>query len=367
MQINKVLFIGNTAWSMYNFRRSLFSELINQNYKVFVVSPQDNYYQDKLKELGCCCITLDISSKGVNPVTDIKLFFDIRKVLKQTKPDFCFFYTIKPNIYGCLAAKSLNIKHIAIITGLGYTFINHNIISLIAMKLYKYSLKSAYKVWFLNSEDKDIFTQNKLVKESNTSILKGEGIDLSHFTLSDLPLKTSFLLIARMLWDKGIGEFVEAAKKLKNKYPEIEFNLLGFIGVDNPSAIPQKQVDEWSSNNIINYLGSTTDVRPFIKNCSCLVLPSYREGIPISLLEGAAMGRPIITTNAVGCKEAVDHNINGFLCKVKDADDLANSMEKIIKMSIEEKTQMGIAGRKKMENEYDVRLIIKQYLDTLNH
>ena len=365
MHIKNILFVGNTAWSMYNFRRSLFSKLITLNYTVTVVSPEDEFYQNKLSELGCNCISLNIASKGINPFTDIKLIWDLKAILKQIKPDFCFFYTIKPNIYGSIAAKSLNIKHIAIVTGLGYTFINNNIISLVAKTLYKYSLKSASEIWFLNSEDKETFFKYKLVDKTKASILKGEGIDLSHFTCTPLPLNTSFLLIARMLWDKGVGEFVKAAKILKEKYPEVSFNLLGFIGVDNPSAISKKQIDEWTSSGIINYLGSTTDVRPYIKECNCLVLPSYREGVPVSLLEGAAMGRPLIATNAIGCKEAVDSGINGYLCNLKDAVDLAKAMEQIIRMSPEEKSKMGMAGRNKMEKEFDVKLVINRYIDIL--
>lgn len=365
MHIRKILFVGNTAWSMYNFRRSLFSKLLTLNYDVTVVSPEDEFYQNKLKELGCNCITLDIASKGVNPFIDGKLILNIKKILVEVKPDFCFFYTIKPNIYGSIAANSLNINHIAIITGLGYTFINNNIISIVAKKLYKFALKSASQIWFLNSEDKEIFIKYKLVDKSKTSILKGEGIDLNHFCCTDLPKKTSFLLIARMLWDKGVGEFVDAAKLLKSKYPDVNFNLLGFVGVDNPSAISNKQIDEWTSSGVINYLGSTTDVRPYISECSCVVLPSYREGVPVSLLEGAAMGRPLITTNAVGCKEAVDHGINGYICNIKDVNGLAKCMEQIILMSPDERLNMGLKGRKKMEREFDVNLVINRYIDVL--
>jgi glycosyltransferase involved in cell wall biosynthesis len=228
--------------------------------------------------------------------------------------------------------------------------------------------KDHWKFGFLIEDNKTHFLQSNLVKQNKTFVLKGEGIDLTHFFYSiERDTTVSFILIARILWDKGIGEYVEAARGIKRTYPNVRFKLLGFIGVDNPSAISKEQIELWANDGFVEYLGATDNVRPFIENSSCIVLPSYYgEGIPVCLLEGAAMGRPLITTNSVGCKETVDDGISGFLCKPRDAKDLALAMEKIILMSSKERITMGMAGRKKMENEFDINLVVKQYLRTLN-
>ncbi|KAA6349621.1 N N'-diacetylbacillosaminyl-diphospho-undecaprenol alpha-1 3-N-acetylgalactosaminyltransferase [termite gut metagenome] len=366
--MSKILFIGNTAWSMYNFRRVVFSRLISIGYSITIISPEDFVFQEKLRELGCNCLSLNISAKGINPLNDIKLASRIRVIIHKVKPDFCFFYTIKPNIYGSIVVGAMHIPHIAVTTGLGYIFLNTNIISFIAKRLYKFAFKNPLEVWFLNEDDKDSFLQANLLKERKAFVLKGEGVDLNHFSYSmERNTTVSFILIGRMLWDKGVKEYVEAAKELKRIYPNVKFKLLGFIGIDNPSAISKIQIEMWIKEGIVEYLGTTDDVRPFIEESSCVVLPSfYREGVPLSLLEGAAMGKPLIATNAIGCKETINDGITGFLCKPKDSKDLALAMKKIILMSHEERVFMGMAGRKKMENEFDVNLVVKQYLRTLN-
>ena len=365
--MKKILFMGNTAWSMYNFRRVVFSDLLSLDYIIYIVAPLDIKFQEELEKLGCKFISLEIKAKGTNPFRDFILIFQIKKILEKVQPDFCFFYTIKPNIYGSIAASMLRIPHIAIITGLGYTFINHNLISYIAKCLYKIALVKAKEVWFLNQDDKETFVSKKIVKRTKVRLLPGEGIDLNRFSKKPMVLDVSFLLMARMLWDKGIGEFVEAAKFIKQRYPDTRFCLLGFIGVDNPTAIPKEQIEEWCSMGLVEYLGVTSDVRPFIENCSCVVLPSYREGVPVSLLEGAAMGRPLITTDVAGCKEAVEDTVNGYLCKVKDVETLVSAMEKIILMSMEQRVIMGEAGRVKMQCEFDIKLATERYINTLHY
>lgn len=362
----KILFIGNTAWSMFNFRRGLFRELVGLGYQLFVVAPYDKTYFEKLEDIGCSCLSVNLSAKGTNPIKDFLFYRSLVKILRKICPDFCFFYTIKPNIYGSLAATRLKIPCIAITTGLGYTFLNDNLVSKIAQILYRVALKKVEQVWFLNVDDRQNFIDAQLVEREKTVILKGEGVDVMEFELKPFPQTVSFLLMARMLRDKGVCEFVEAAQKLKKKYPNVVFNLLGFLGVENPSAISASQMNEWCATGAISYLGATADVKPYIQNSTCIVLPTYREGIPFSLLEGAVMGRPLIATDVTGCKDVVEDGVNGFLCLPKNVDSLLDAMEKIILMSPERRVEMGQQGRQKVEQEFNVSLVIDQYLSVLN-
>ena len=275
----KIIFAGNTAWGMYNFRKPILQHFVKNNNEVIIICPKDETYQEQLQSIGCQCYTVDMEAKGYNPIKDMKTMWQIRRILKKEKPDCCFFYTIKPNIYGSMAAASLNIPYIPITTGLGYVFLVNNFISRIAKILYKIAFRRAKQVWFLNQDDVNAFKKEKLIDENKISILKGEGIDVNQFEVHHTNKEISFLLVARMLWDKGVGEYVEAAKILKAKYPNTKFKLLGFLGVDNPSAISKEQMDEWVKEGNIEYLGTTNNVKPFLYDASCIVLPSYREGI----------------------------------------------------------------------------------------
>lgn len=363
--MNHIILVGNTAWSMYNFRGNLMSFLVKKGYRVSVLSPYDKDFFPLIESTGAKCYDLPLSAKGTNPITDLLLIWRIRRYIKKLKPDFAFFYTIKPNIYGGLAARICKIPFIPVTTGLGYTFIVDNWVSKLARKLYKFSFKGAKQVWFLNNDDKKDFLKYKILQEEKTFILKGEGVDTHRFSVKEMPSKTSFLLMARMLWDKGVGEYVEAARLLKKDFPEVSFNLLGFLNSDNPSAINEEQMKEWVEEGVVNYLGVTKNVVPFIEQTTSLVLPSYREGIPVSLLEAASMGRILIATNAVGCRDAVDDAVNGFLVPVKDANSLSEAMRKVILMNHEEQVAMGLAGRKKVEQEFADELVMKVYENVL--
>ncbi|MFQ2723903.1 glycosyltransferase family 4 protein [Aeromonas caviae] len=267
---------------------------------------------------------------------------------RKLNPDFIIHYTIKPNIYGSLAAKIAGIPSLAITTGLGYTFVNDNFIAKIARQLYKMAFRYPKEVWFLNEDDRQAFLAYSLVSENKAKLLHGEGVNVSHFS----PISssagnnpTTFVLIARMLWDKGIGEYIEAARVIKSKYPKTHFQLLGACDVPNPSFISREQIGIWESEGIVEYLGTTDDVRTVIANVDCVVLPSYREGIPRTMLEAAAMAKPLIVSDAPGCKDVVIHGKTGFLCKVKNSYSLAAVMELIINQSTQERVDMGMAGR----------------------
>ncbi len=365
--MEKLILTANTSWSMIKFRYGLMKEL-SRNYDLYIVAPKDDLTCE-IEKLDCTYIDINIDNKGSNPLRDIKLTDDLYKLYKKINPDLVIHYTIKPNVYGSIAAKLANIKSFSVIPGLGYTFINDNLVARIAKILYKIALKFPKKVFFINHDDKNEFISRGLVDKNKVDILPGEGVDTNSFK----PFKKKkeddkfrFLLIARMLYDKGVGEYVEASKILSNKYPEVEFGLLGYLDVDNPKAISNVQMDEWTKQDNVKFYGSTNDVKGFIVESDCVVLPSYREGISMTLLESSAMEKPIIATNVVGCRDVVDDGINGYLCEVKNAKDLATKMEKMMDLSEEQRMQMGKKGREKVLEEFDERIVINKYLQNIN-
>jgi len=352
---------------MIKFRNGLIKKLIDLGYDTTVVSPYDKHI-DEILLLGAKYKNINIENKGSNPFKDFKLIFDLKKIYHEISPDLIIHYTIKPNIYGTLAARLVGIKSISFVSGLGYAFINRGIISIIAKKLYRFSFRFPSKVIFINQDDLNTFVNSQLVNYKKTLLFPGEGINTDIFTptvSTKSNSKFQFLLIARMLWDKGVSEYVEAAKKLKITYPNIEFALLGYLDVANPKAISREQMDSWVEKKIVQFYGSTDDVKTYISNADCIVLPSYREGLSMTLMESASMCKPIIATNVAGCKDVVDHGINGFLCEVKNAEDLAEKMEMMLQLSEYERKAMGEAGRAKMINEFDESIVIGKYLKVL--
>jgi len=364
----KIAIVSNTSWYIFNFRMNLINGLISKGYEVIAIAPHDEY-SNKLKESGINkFIELKIESGGINPFEDIHTLYRLYKIYQGEKPDIVFHFTPKPNIYGTIAANKLQIPAVNNISGLGRIFINRTIITHIVKILYRYSQKRATKVFFQNKDDLALFLSENLIQEQKCDVLPGSGVNIQQFIPKVLVKKDStfrFILIARMLWDKGVGEYVEAARILKTKYSHLEFQLLGFLDVQNPSAISSGKMNEWVNQGLVNYLGTTDRVGDFLEKADCVVLPSYREGTPRSLLEAASMAKPIITTNSVGCKEVVDDGINGFLCKVKDATDLAEKMEQMILLNEDERLEMGKRGREKMIREFDEKIVIQKYLDTV--
>jgi len=374
MNNKKIAFVANTAWSMFNFRHGLLSRLINDGYQLTIIAPCDEF-SDKLQEMGCAVVHLPMEPKGTNPLQDLKLVYTLYGLYREIAPNFIIHYTIKPNIYGSLAAKLANISSIAITTGLGYTFLNENVVAKVARLLYRLAFSFPKEIWFLNEDDRQEFLQHHLVSKYKAILLHGEGVDLEHFapqaiahgaTESDETKSIRFLLIARMLWDKGIGEYVAAARMVKQRYPQAIFQLLGACDVSNPSVITREQIRLWEEEGLVEYLGTTDDVRPFIANTDCMVLPSYREGIPRTMIESASMGKPLIVTDVPGCRDVVIPNQTGLLCSVKDAAALAHCCEKIINMDAEQISKMGEAGRAFIASKFNEELVISQYIKVLN-
>jgi len=363
----KIVIVSNTSWSIFNFRFQLAKDLKYFGYDVILIAPHDKYSHRLSSEFEYH--NINMNNKGTNPKEDIKTTIEFYKLYKGIKPDVVLHYTIKPNIYGTIACNILGIKTINNIAGLGTLFVNQNFVTQIAKCLYKYSQKKAGKIFFQNKDDFHMFTDENLVDITKCDILPGSGVDTNKFVPGKYIKKDDtfkFLLIGRMLWDKGIGEYVAASKIIKEKYQNVEFQLLGFLDVINNSAISNIQMQEWIGAGLVNYLGVSDNVSNEIEKADCIVLPSfYREGTPRTLLESASMAKPIITTNNVGCKDVVDDGINGYLCEIKNVKDLVEKMEMIINLSEEERNKMGQAGREKMINEFDEKIVINKYLETI--
>ena len=362
----KAVIALNTAWNLLNFRAGLIRALVDSGYEVVAVAPPDEYVT-RLVALGCRFVPLPMDNQGTHPGRDLLLLWRFYRLLRRERPDVYLGYTVKPNVYGSLAAHALGIPVINNIAGLGAVFIKDTWLTRLVRGLYRLALSRSAKVFFQNDDDRHMFVSGGLVAAAVTARLPGSGIDLAKFAPVSLPGESPirFLLIARMLWDKGVGEFVEAARILKRRSVSADFCLLGFLDVQNPAAISRQQMDQWVAEGVVRYLGVTDDVRAEIAAADCVVLPSYREGTPRTLLEAAAMGRPIVTTSAVGCREVVDDGLNGYLCRPRDAVDLADKIARMAALSPAEREAMGLHGREKVEREFDEQIVVGEYLEAV--
>ncbi len=366
--MNLIAITSNTSWYLYNFRKNTILSLLNSGYRVIAIAPYDEY-SNRLSDLGCEFIHVDIDQGGTNPVKDIKTFIKLFRIYLKLRPSVVLNFTPKNNIYSTLSAKLCKAKVINNIAGLGMVFINESITAKLARFLYRVSQRKADKIFFQNEDDRKLFLDNKLADVSVTDRLPGSGVDLTRFTLqpADDDGVIRFLLIARMLYDKGIGLYVEAARTLKAKYGDgVEFQLLGFVGVNNPSAVTEAEMQAWVDEGIVNYLGVSDSVEEDIEKVDCMVLPSfYREGVPKSLLEAGAMGKPIVTTDNVGCRETVDDGVNGYLCELRSTESLTAKLELMIQMTHEQRLEMGCQSRLKIEREFDEQIVINKYLNAV--
>lgn len=383
----------NTSWNIYNFRLGLLEALREAGYRIVVIAPRDEY-SEKLQSMGFEYYNIDINNKGTNPIEDAKLVYAFYKIYKKLAPDIILQYTIKPNIYGSMAAGILNIPVISNISGLGTVFLNDGISSKIAQLLYRIALKVPKKVFYQNAHDRALFIESKLVKEAKTDLLPGSGIDTEKFkpveaTDRDSGKPFRFLFIARLVKDKGLIEYVQAAQILSAKEGgeqkqendtttkqdsgyesritnhQAEFCILGAFYHGNPTAITKGEMQAWEEEGSVKYLGTSDDVKSLITEADCVVLPSYREGLSRVLLEAASMAKPIITTNVPGCQEVVEDGFNGYLCNKKDSNSLAKQMKKMIALSADQRKEMGENGRKKVTKEFDEKIVIEKYIKAI--
>ena len=371
MKHKTIAIVINTSWNIYNFRIGLLKALQKEGCRVVAIAPTDAYSK-KLEELGIKHYNIEINNKGTNPVEDAKLIFAFRKCYKEITPDVILQYTIKPNIYGSMAAGMLGIPVISNISGLGTVFLDNSFSSKIARFLYRIALKVPQKVFYQNAHDRELFVESGLVNKEKTDLLPGSGIDTEKFKPEVVRNESDggvrFLFIARLVKDKGIVEYVTAAKKILSTIdyqPTTECAVLGAFYSGNPTAITEEEMKVWEEEGIVTYLGTSDDVGSVISEYDCIVLPSYREGLSRVLLEAASMAKPIIATDVPGCREVVDDGVNGYLCEVKSADSLVKQMEKMAALSDEARMEMGRRGRMKVVSEFDEQLVIEKYLGAI--
>ncbi|MFS1511164.1 glycosyltransferase family 4 protein [Chengkuizengella sp. SCS-71B] len=362
--MQKILILANYARGLYNFRFELIQRLINDGYKVYISLPE-SIEDEKVKiisKTGAKLIQTYINRRGINPIEDLKLMYRYKKIIKDVDPDLILTYTIKPNIYGTIAAARFNKPVIMNITGLGHSFYN-NKLSIIVKKLYKYACNTTKMIFFQNEHDHSIFVTNNIVEHSKTKLVKGSGVNLNKFT----PLEDNnsdevvrFLFIARIMKEKGIEEYLEAANRLSKKYSNVQFQILG--GFEE-----EKYVNIIKDHQHIQYLGFSNDVREEIKKVDCIVHPTYFEGMSNVLLEGAAMGKPLIASNVPGCKEIIEEGYNGYLCEARSIESLENKLNQFIALNSEEKKVLGENSRKKVKSEFDRNIVIGHYMTTIKN
>lgn len=365
--MKKIAIVANSTWNIYNFRINLIRKFRLQGYRVIVIAPVDEYIHYLNESHFTKHIPLThLSPQSKNPFKDLLLIRELYQIYKEENPDLVLHYTIKPNIYGSIAARWAGVRCMSTVTGLGYTFLNHGVYTRIAKSLYKFAFKSNSKVIFHNHDDQRLFQKLNLIPDEISKVIKGSGVNSDFFR----PLRRKknkdkfiFLFVGRLLYDKGIVEYIQAALKVKPIIKNAECWVVGELNTKNPSNIPKKKLLQWVENRYIRYWGATNDIRNFIKDVDVIVLPSYREGMPRAVLEGMAMGKPILTTNVSGCREAVEDNVNGYLVPIRDSISLAEAMVKIYNLDEDKFTEMGRESRKKVLSEFDEKIINQSYLD----
>jgi glycosyltransferase involved in cell wall biosynthesis len=359
-----IVLSANSDWNIANFRPGLIQALRGAGFEAVVIAPQDPAADSRMRELDVERIPIRIDRAGLNPAADLRLHLEYRRLLGRIRPAAYLGFTIKPNIYGSMAAASLGIPAIPNVSGLGTAFIRRGPLQAMVTMLYRVGFSKAPVVFFQNDEDRSLFVERRIIRTDRSRVLPGSGIDLSRFTPSP-PAEgaPTFLLVARLLRDKGIAEFVEAARSLRSA--GMRFQLLGPIDEGNRTAIKRAELESWVAEGAIEYLGTTDDVRPFIAAATAVVLPSYREGMPRSLLEAAAMARPMIAADVPGCRDLVENDVNGYLCAARDSGSLASVMRRMAALSPERGLAMGAAARTKVQEQFGEERVIQAYLEVL--
>ena len=359
----RILILANHDVGLYNFRKELLERLLVEGHEVFVSCPQgDNI--EKIINMGCNYIETEFNRHGMNPLNEVKLLNHYKEIMREINPDIVFGYTIKPNIYGSLAAKKYDIPFVANITGLGTAVEAPGFLQKVIIRMYKNAFSDIQTVFFQNKENRQFFIDNNIAVDKH-KMLPGSGVNLEHFYLQEYPSTDNFIefvFISRIMKEKGIDQYLEAAEYITQKYPNTKFHICGFCEDEY-----EETLEDYQNRGIIEYHGMVSDVREILKITHCTVHPTYYpEGLSNVLLESAASGRPIISTNRSGTRETIDDGVNGFLIEEKKTEDLIEKIEKFIKLTFKDKQKMGKHGRKKVEVHFDRNYIINAYLRELD-
>lgn len=373
----RIAVVANTAWYLLNFRGGLMRQLVEAGHIVVAVAPPDENVES-IQRLGILFEGVPISGGGTNPWIELRSVIGLHSAFRKHGIELVLSYTPKGNLYSALACIVRGITFVPNVSGLGRSFIRRSFVTRVVSALYRLTFGKARHVFFQNNEDRQIFIDAGFVRADQSERLPGSGVDLGKFAFSPLPamslddaahaefVPTCFLMVARMMWDKGVGEFVEAARQVRSRYPHVRFVLLGFVDVDNPSAVSRARMDEWVREGVIEYQPPVKDVRPAMIAADSVVLPSYREGVPRTLLEAAALGRPVIATDVPGCRDTLVDGETGLLCRVMDAADMADKLERFVRMSRERRAKMGAAGRRFVEVHFDERIVLNRYAELVD-
>ena len=365
MAKKKVLLAGNSEMVIFRFRKELIERLLQEDCEVFVSFPKTQFGDGETisQKMGCHFIETPIASHGTNPVTDLKLLLFYRRMLKRVQPDMVFTYTIKPNVYLGMACGQLGVPCVMNVSGLGTAVENPGLLQLVTLTLYRLATRKAQTVFFQNTENESLFAKHRIA-EGKRKLLPGSGVNTQQYKVLPYPQgsQVHFLFMARILKEKGIDQYLEAAEIVRRRHPECVFHVLGVCD----DAAYREKLQVLTNAGVVQYHGQQKDLLPYQELSSCTIHPTYYpEGLSNVLLESAACGRPIITTDRSGCREVIDDGVNGFVCKQKDTADLVRQIEKILALSRDQRKAMGLAGRKKVEKEFDRQIVVEAYMQEL--
>lgn len=357
----KIAFVANTCWNIYNFRKGLVHYFLDRNNEVIILTPKDEYVTE-VQKWGVKWIETPLEGTGSNPLKDLSYLKCLKAIFSEEKPHVALSYTVKSNIYSCFASKKTKTPVICNVSGLGTVFLVKSITAKIAILLYKVAFKHSYFIFFQNKDDQELFNSKVILPKKKQGLLPGSGIDLDAFKPQSYSYskKIKVLMISRIIIEKGVREFADAAKMLKeNKM--VSFTLVGKFDEEHSRSITKEELDTWTESGILEYLPHSNNIKQLINEHELVVLPSYREGTPRTLLEAAAMGKPILTTNVAGCKEVVEDKKNGFLFEMKNAKSLRESFEKYSSLSGKEREKMGNESRSLAERKFDEQIVFGEY------
>ncbi len=357
-----ILILTNADAGLYNFRRELVAKLCEKHH--VYISASKGEYVSRLEEMGCKFLETNFARRGMNPFADLKLLTKYKKMLREVKPDVVLTYTIKPNVYGGMACQRTKTPYLVNVTGLGTAIENGGILGFVTTRLYRMGLKGADCVFFQNAYNRDLFLKKKMVRKKHI-LLPGSGVNTDTHCYEEYPAEDGtirFLFVGRIMKDKGIGELIEAMGRIKEKYPDAELDVLGAYDEDYSAVM-----EEAAKEGLLRYHGRQNNVHDYMKQAHCCVLPSYHEGMSNVMLEASSTGRPVITTRVPGCMETFEEGKTGLGCEAKDVESLVEAMEKFIALSYDEKCRMGLLGRKKMELEFDRRLVTDVYIKEIEN